>query len=414
MAAPLVFHGCVDCRIGAFVRGFFLVLAAAGCHREQSSAAPQEEGCTGARCVEQAEAAMYYGDYMAAREPLVTACELGDGFQCDRLAQLWHHGQGGPVNLVTAAKYYEEGCAKEFPEACERRALLAAEGSEPAVELDYWIKACEGRRQIGCVRAGQQLSAGRGVDKDIEKAVSIYQSGCDLGDIDGCNGAGDLLLADPRGKADAKTRALAAFVSACVGHSGYGCLKVGVALHNGVGAPVDLEKARMHFTKACEWNEQDGCHAAKQLEGSKGKPVVLELTSKAEQVGIAGLETRMMTCRMNEQGPTALGDMVGRLARFKGKLDECAENGAAVRVSWEFERGKVKEARARGKAYKTNKCVTDLLKKMRMPTVGNCDAVLLLGDPEGASKSLEALQARMKAAKEKEQAGHIQVSEEDE
>lgn len=377
--------------------------------------APTEEGCTGARCVEQAEAAMYYGDYMAAREPLVTACEMGDGFQCDRLAALWHHGQGGPVNLVTAAKYYEEGCAKEFPEACERRALLAAEGhGTPAIELEYWTKTCEGRRQIGCVRAGQQLSAGRGVDKDIEKAVAIYLTGCDLGDTDGCNGAGDLLLADPKPRADAKTRALAAFISSCVGHSGYGCLKVGIALHDGIGAPKDIEKARMHFTKACEWNEKDGCHAVKQLEASGGKPVVLELTTAAAELGRDGLESRLVTCRMNEQGQGALGDMIGRLARHKRKLDECAENGAAVKVSWEFERGKVKEARARGKAYKTNKCVTDLLKKMRMPTVGTCEAVLLLGEPEGAMKSLEVMLAKKKAAEEKAAAGVIHVSEEDE
>lgn len=358
---------------------------------------------------------MYEGDYVAARQPLVAACELGDGFQCDRLADLWHHGRGGPVNLLTAAKYYEEGCAKEFPEACERRALLAAEGhGTPAVELEYWTKTCEGRRTIGCVKAGQQLGEGRGVEKDRENAVRIYLMGCDLGDTDGCNGAGDLLLADPKPRADAKSRALSAYISSCVGHSGYGCLQVGVALHEGIGAPRDIEKAKTHFAKACEWNVQDGCHVVKQLEAAGGKPVVLELTSVAETVGAAGLDAKMVSCRMSEQGQAALGDMISRFALRKTKLDECAPDGAAVRLVWTFDRGKVKEARVRGKAWKTNKCVIDLVKKMRMPKIGSCEAVLMLGDPAGASKSFEVLVEKLKAKAEAEKGTHIKVSEEEE
>ncbi|MBZ5713901.1 tetratricopeptide repeat protein [Nannocystis pusilla] len=386
-------------------------LAIAGCHKEPPPTAPGDDSCFGAECVEQAEAAMYYKDYDNAREPLTAVCEKNDGFQCFRLAELYQTGKGGPVDLAKAAEVYEKSCAADYPEACERRSDMARDGQgTPQVEYEYAVKACTGGRQLACTHAGQMLGAGRGVEPDPAGAIEMFQKGCKLGDIDGCTGAGDLLL--QQSSAEAKSRGLTAFINACVGHSGYGCLKAGIAFHEGVGTKRDVIKAEQHFSRACEFQIADGCHVAQQLKDAAGKPVELELTSKAAELAAGGLETRELSCRMAGQGEPALSRVIAGVARGKDSLDSCAKDGAAVGVRWVFEDGKFRDAKFLGRVPKKLKqCVAYVLrKKAKFSRNGSCEAVLLLGDPEGAAK---ALAARANAPADDGKV-HIRISSEDE
>lgn len=359
---------------------------------------------------------MYYKDYSDAREPLLAVCENKDGFACYRLAELHQLGRGGPVNLLTAATYYEQACTYEHFEGCEKRAQLARDGhGGPPVELEYAIKACEGRRNEMCTAAGLQLAEGRGVDRDVEHAIKIYETGCGYGETASCVGAGDLLAA-VGGKGDTKARALSAYVNACIGHNGDGCLKVGIFLHEGIGVAPDVAKARMHFNKACEFSIPDGCSAVKQIDAGGGtKQVDLALTTTAEQHDGSGLPARSVSCNMTEFGMPALDSLLAKVARHKTALDACAEDGAAVAVTLELEKGKVQKARTKGKTnYKVAKCVTTILEKIRLKPTGKCQAVLLLGNPEGAAKSMEERLARIAKAKEAAAAKSVHISLEEE
>jgi len=271
--SALVFHDVVRCQTGSLVltAALTFVALASGCHKETTTAAPTDGQCDGARCVEMAEAAMYYKDYADAREPLALVCDNKDGFACYRLAELYQFGRGGAV---------------------------------------------------------------------------------------------------------------------------------------------DLDKARTHFTKACEFNVKDGCDAVKQLDAAKGQNVDLELTTTVAQLALDGLETRNLSCRMTEYGLPALDKVLASVARHKSTLDACAVDGAAVGISFEFERGKVREARIKGKTPgKISKCVKDVLKKLRLGNEGKCEAVLLLGNPENAAKGFAA---RLEAAAQKgDGLNHIHVSEDD-
>lgn len=412
----LVFHDDVRLR-GLCIHTLVVLAAAAGCQKEAPTTAPTASGCTGARCVEEAEAAMFYGDHEHAREPLKAVCNGGDGFQCYRLAELYHHGKGGPVDIDMAVVRYEDACKYDYGEACERRAELAREGEGgPPVELEFEIKACKTQRPAACARAGQMLARGRGVEPDKDKAVDLFGEGCKLGEVDGCTGAADI-LSDPEGPADAKARSLALFISACTGHSGYGCLKVGLAFHNGDGAKQNLESARIHFAKACTYAEEDGCQAAKLLEASGGKPVDLVLTTRAAELAQDGLETRSVSCRMSDLGPHALGAVMSAVAANKPSLEACVTEGTTLAVAWDFDKGRVRDAKVRDKVPpKLSKCVVAALKKAKVDITGNCKAVLLLGDPEGAAKSLAERVAAQeaKAAKAREDRHAIRVSHDDE
>lgn len=372
----------------------------AACHKEENTAAPvKDDKCSGARCVEKAEAAMYYRDFAAAREPLEIVCKAGDGFQCFRLADLYRNGQGGPVDLEKAVSLYEASCAGKYGEGCERRAEYVKEGfGGPEVELDYAVKACELQRPLACLRAGEQVQAGRGAERDDTRAIMLFQNGCRLGEAIGCTQAGDLLL-DAKRPPEDKARGLAAYISGCVGHNGYGCLKAAIAFHEGLGTRVDLEKARMHFSKACDFNEQDGCRLAQALTASNGEPVDLELTTKAAELDRGGLEVKNISCRMSQLGIPALGEVLGGVASAGEALDACAKEGAAVAVSWQSEGGKVRSAKVTDKIPpKLSKCVVAALRKADVGIDASCEAILLFGDADGSVKALSLRQEQQDKA----------------
>jgi hypothetical protein len=385
-----------------------LALAAASCHKEESKAPPVDDGkCTGARCVEQAEAAMYYGDAATAREPLAMVCKNKDGFACFRLAELHQFGRGGPVDVEKAVELYTESCGWAYGEGCERRSNLAAEGhGGPELELEFAAKACERDRPLACMRAGEQLKTGRGTEPDVVKAIGLFQKACGLAELDGCNAAGDL-LSDPEGTPDAKARSYAAYNTSCKRHNAYGCLKVGIAFHAGVGVPASPVAAKTHFDKACEYNDEDGCRAAKLLAEANGKPVNIELSTKAAELKMDGLEARTLSCRMPQQGLPALEEVMSFFAQHKAALDGCAKEGVAVEVTWEFGGGRVKDAKVTDPLPpKQAKCIAAALRKAKPSDSGACKAVLLLGDPDGAAKAL--------AVRSAPKGTHVRVSSKEE
>lgn len=353
---------------------------------------------------------MYYGDHASAREPLALVCDGGDGFACFRLAELHQHGRGGPVDLAQAVLLYEAACTGKHAEGCERRADFAREDAEqgPPLELEYTMKACDGGRPLSCMRAAQQLAAGRGVERDTNRALEVFQAACRLGEAEGCASAGDLLSALPP-TPETRGRAFAAYNSACKGHFGHGCLRVAIAYYEGLGLKADVEAARVHFTRACDYSIEDGCRAAQQLATAGSKPIVLELTTSAAELTMGGLEARGISCRMREQGLPMLEEVLAGVADHKPALDACAKDGAALAVTWEFAGGRVREAKVADRvAPKLAKCVVAGLRRAKVEATGACKAVLLLGAPDGAARALAARPARDPKIK------HVRVGHEDE
>ncbi len=358
-----------------------------GCHRETTTVAPEDEGCVGASCVEEAEAALWEGEDSAAREPLQKLCEDDeDAFSCFRLAELYQEGRGGPKDLAKAATSYESSCELDHHEGCERRYEMAAADGDSAVELDFALKACEGGRSFGCMRAGKILNEGRVGARDKARAAELYEQACGIGDADGCTLAGDLLF-DPNGTTLVKARTFTAYNSACVGYSGRGCLQAAICFYDGIGVPPNIDKARSHFKDACELGVADGCHNAKRLATAKDTSADLELTTEAETMAEKGLVARELSCQSTKYGEAGLRATLGALARRRRALNECVKDGdgVAVGIRWSFSKGKITELRSNGKASKREVgCIAKELRKKSAPGIGKCSAVLLLGDPDKA------------------------------
>ncbi|HRI10200.1 MAG TPA: tetratricopeptide repeat protein [Nannocystaceae bacterium] len=365
-----------------------LGLVGAACQRTNVQT-KDPDTCLGARCVEEAEAAIWEGEDAKAREPLTLLCEKKDAFQCFRLAQLHEEGRGGPVDLAKAAEYYETSCQLDYSEACEARYRLAAKGEGgPAVELEYAKKACDGGIRLACTRAGDLLHEGSGVPRDDNGAAVAYEKGCGLGDPEGCIRAGDLLF-DPKGPWEKRARSLAAYLSACTGYNPRGCVRSGVAFYEGIGVDRSTERALTQFKKACDMSDDDGCSLVKQLDAAGGKQVPLELTATAKILNVTGVQVRGIACRLAEQGDEALTRAFAGIADQKLALDACAPDGAAVTMSWKGNKGKVQELKIDGAPRPIAACISAALRKAKSELPGPCKGVVLLGNPEAAVAAYE-------------------------
>lgn len=241
------------------------------------------------------------------------------------------------------------------------------------------IKACDAGAERGCTSAAEQLHNARGVPRDSERVIILYEKACSMGQMIGCTNAGELLL-DPNGDAQVNARAAAAFTSACDGGNGYGCLKLGVSRYEGWGVAKDVAAAREAFKRACDAGVQDGCHVEAQLAQAKGKRVPLELTTAVDKMNYEGMLFTGLSCRMREQGLMALGDVLSEIARNKAAFDKCSAATVPVQATWRASGGRVREVTIEGASDpKLGACVSKALRKAKVKATGECRATISVG-----------------------------------
>jgi len=114
----------------------------------------------------------------------------------------------------------------------------------------------------------------------------------------------------------------------------------------------------------------------------------IALTSSAPTLAIAGLRVHDLVCRMPEVGPMALAEAVEGVAAHKAGLDACAPQGLAAAVHWEWKGRRATQVKVRGGGPKVEACVRKAVERARAELTGSCAATLLIGDPEGAQRSL--------------------------
>lgn len=111
-----------------------------------------------------------------------------------------------------------------------------------------------------------------------------------------------------------------------------------------------------------------------------------------ETVAVNGVELRAVHCDLNSGGLMASIGVVASVAEQKAALDACAPAGAAAQVGWTWKDGKVAETtvqRMEGKAAAS--CIQAALKRTVSGIDGACQAVILLGPPEAATKAADVL-----------------------
>ena len=143
--------------------------------------------------------------------------------------------------------------------------LVFAEGLSPDRALHDLGLACEAGSATACGNLGLMYEEGQHVDRDLAAAVVFYAHACEAGDPGSCSqaalhlvGGGPDITADP-------ARALGYAGAACDGGEITGCWLLGVQHLDGLGTPVDYDRAAEAFARACAADHPRACRLVQRV-----------------------------------------------------------------------------------------------------------------------------------------------------
>jgi uncharacterized protein len=279
-----------------------LLLMLAGC---DNGAAERLRTCAGGNtkaCYEDGMAALNAAkpQFNEARKAFASACRPSvtqsgassavskhNPEACNQLGLLVRDAKGGPRDAPRAIDLFGIACKDGIEPAClELGKLLYTD--DPALAEDavravvLYGQAC-GRVDTAnlpkgedekvapvlaeaCVLLGEAYERGIGVEpprKDIEKARTLYEKGCDAWVPEGCVHAGDLRVATrQRGKIE---EAATLYEKACQLNPRFGCMEL-AQLHESKAWPgATDELAGTFYKKSCAIDPSSGCFEAGSL-----------------------------------------------------------------------------------------------------------------------------------------------------
>jgi TPR repeat protein len=234
------------------------------------------------------------------------------------------YGKEEKVFPTKAAELYRTACADKNGRACARVAEFEGIGKHWDKVREFAQKGCDLGDGDGCRRLGLTEFEGQGTPKDEAKAVELFKKGCELSSLRACRDAAGLLIdrtpSDVQGAmpiteklCNAKypegcfllaemlyelkkdyPRALTSFDAECQDTKsrfrGAGCNFAGAITNDGDGMPKDVKRGMAYFTKACDYDDANGCkNAANHYQKGTGVPrdakKASELFAKACKLG---------------------------------------------------------------------------------------------------------------------------------
>jgi TPR repeat protein len=139
----------------------------------------------------------------------------GDAESQFRMAQMYRHGKGVPMNIHEAITWYKRAFDGGFPEAAYRLGRLYTQGSVIGKDIKkalHWhSKAARADHVPAMVALGNHLARGAGIEKDLSAAATWYGKAAKSKNA-GAQFVYGLMLCDGRGVAIDR---IAAYVWIC-------------------------------------------------------------------------------------------------------------------------------------------------------------------------------------------------------
>ncbi|MGE4295747.1 MAG: tetratricopeptide repeat protein [Campylobacterales bacterium] len=241
------------------------------------------------------------------RAELEKGCANEDVKACLELARLSSSAieDDVPRDIPKAYRIYTQLCNANVAEACDSLGsmhtlgIVDAQGRECSLfrctdntkAATLSLKACELGWASACSNYAHSLEQGRGVAKDMERAIRFYKKACDANDSYGCARLSEIYLTTPYGKGISKADIIGLAKKGCTEEKGYGCVilgqdaerverygeafeqyskacdrntskgcfHVGRFLYLGLGLEINADKAGEFFEKSCQLGEVSGC-----------------------------------------------------------------------------------------------------------------------------------------------------------
>ncbi|RNE94238.1 tetratricopeptide repeat protein [Marichromatium sp. AB32] len=186
---------------------------------------------------------------------LIAAAETGDGRAMSNLGVCYHTGQGLPVNLHEAVRWYRRAAEAGVGRAMTNLGLCHERGdgvvADPAEAVRWYRRGAEVGHGRAMVHLGVHYSTGQGVPQSVEEAVRWYLQGARAGDgramalLGICYQGGQGVARDIDVALDWFRRGAEA------GDCG-AMVSLGVCYHTGQGVPLDLRMAECWYRRGAE------------------------------------------------------------------------------------------------------------------------------------------------------------------
>lgn len=178
------------------------------------------------------------------------ACEHGDGFACDDLADdLWE------TDRLASYSWYQRACDAGVADACEVTGRMELHGEDGvaknvAAGLADLRKGCDGHSHYACSALGYAYYGNEDVTLDPATAWRASLQACSLGSLSGCTTVAWLKLDGVGTQRDTAGAVLLASW-ACQQGNVSACLSLGELYHEGGDVPVDLARSNWAYGEAC-------------------------------------------------------------------------------------------------------------------------------------------------------------------
>ncbi len=240
----------------------------------------KKSGCAGGdveACFTEGMKAFKADDHPLALKLLDQSCSGGHLRACGPFGVMHAEGRGVPVNLTKAYELFASACKARSPGGCvyEGRALLNGAGvkQDRALGLKQMQTGCELGEGEGCYLLGTVYDYGElGVEVDFAKAATWYQKAIDAKVVTGFFGLGTLYL-EGRGVEVNYELALELLDRGCRNGEVRSCNNLASMHLKGLGTEKAPSKAIELYERACKAKEPVGCqNFALLLAAGKGRP----------------------------------------------------------------------------------------------------------------------------------------------
>lgn len=204
-------------------------------------------------------------------------CKAGkDGWSCFLAAATYDPSttpRVRPADPVRAVELARKGCDLGEAGACAMAGSMLAHGSIGTIEerrggIDLLQRACDLGHGTACLMAATILGTDRLGPADMGKAVALAEKACEAGHGEGCF----LVAAALDGDREQIDRRVSRYEKGCELGSDNACSHLSILLHNGEGIPADVERARKVSEGACARKLPASCllHGTFLMEGIGG------------------------------------------------------------------------------------------------------------------------------------------------
>lgn len=187
---------------------------------------------------------------------------------------------------------------------------------DPARAASLFQRGCELGDLDGCRRLAYALETGSGIAMDGARALQLYTSGCERNHLKSCRMLGKHAMDGTLGLMRDDARALELFVRGCDGGELESCNDLGMLHQQGRGVPQDAPRARSLYQRACEGSVAVACtNLGSMMASGQGGP--------QDYVGALELYTRACDAK-DALGCNELGGL------YEGGLGVAKNSGRAL------------------------------------------------------------------------------------